>query len=155
MKKIILAALVLLTGCSNGDKDSPTVADSTIVLKCSGENFYSNKSEPGTYLIQINPNNLMQKSLYFYNWTEKRFVSPCFGRFNECQVSVNSDLITETGVMRGSNNEALILEETEINRRTGKMLTVRHEYVLDNKKTTTFKGECIKGSIPTEEPQKF
>lgn len=155
MKKIVLATLVLLAGCDSGDKNSSTASDNTIVLECSGQYIHlaTSNREAVSYLIKINPSNQFQQSLHFFNDEEKRFVSHCIGRFPECRVEVNSDLITEHGVMRDSENKLLLQELTTINRRTGEMRVVLRNRVFGDQ--LGFEGKCIKGELPTEQLQKF
>lgn len=148
-----LAVLVLLVACS--DKDSRDRQARTIVLECSGENIDLTSSErkPASFLIKIDPQNQFQQSLHFFSSDEKMFVSPCESAFPECKVSVNPDLIMETGAMRGSDNQVILAKMTDINRRTGNMRIVMSDSIHGER--TTFEGSCRKGELPIEQAQKF
>lgn len=155
MRKLFLAALVLFVGCGGGEKTSSASLGSIIVLECSGQriDLVSAKHDPASYLIKIDPNNTFNGALNFYDDNDKRFVSPCVEKFGECKVDVGSDLITESGVIMGSDSELLMLKITRINRRTGEMRVTVNSPPLEEK--LVFEGECKKGELPAEEPQKF
>ena len=152
-KVACLAILVLLTACdSKGSRDR---LSRTIVMECSGQSIdlASSEHEPASFLIKIDPQNRFQQSLHFFSSDDKMFVSPCESAFPECKVSVNPDLIAETGVMRGNENQVILAKMTDINRRTGSMRIIMTDSIHGER--TTFEGSCKKSELPDEWSQKF
>ncbi len=155
MRKITWAAFVLLAGCDSGENKLSSELSNAIVLECIGQeiDLVSSKREPASYLLKIDTSNSFHRSLYYYNWSEKRFVSSCTNKYHVCNVDVDSDLISESAILRGKDNQVLLLNLTKINRRTGKMSVVLKDRVIGEQ--LSFEGECVKGQHPIEQVQKF
>ena len=154
MKKVILTTFALLAGCDGNEKNLSTVSDNAIVLMCSGQiiDRITSKREDASYLIKLYDKPL-QQSLYYYSNDEKRFVaSACFRNYTKCQLTVDSDVIEETGTIINNENRVILMTVITINRRTGEMRTVSELSDLDS---TVFEGKCQKDTPPIEQPQKF
>lgn len=150
MKWICLLALGL-TACA---EEKVEVA-AAIVLECNGQDFdlANGSRKDASFLVKAEPDNQFDTSLNFYNWTEKRWVSPCNSRFANCAIFIGSDLITETGSTKGTDGQVLLSKMTEINRRTGVIRVTLLDQIFGER--PTFEGVCIKTEAPAEEPQKF
>lgn len=146
----------MLIGCDNKGDDKSSQRDVSIILKCSGENinYTTNERDNMSYLIKLQEVPI-QQSLLFYNDDEKRFVrSACFKNFNECQVNLDSDMITEYGVLKSLDGDGVSMTiKTTINRRTGEMRILTYDPVFKEK--VSFEGSCKKSELPIEIPQKF
>lgn len=159
MKKVILTTLALLAGCDGNAKNLSTVSDNAIVLMCSGQiiDRITSKREDASYLIKLYDKPL-QQSLYYYSNDEKRFVaSACFRNYTKCQLTVDSDVIEETGTIINNENRVILMTVITINRRTGEMRTVSEfsDSELSDSDSTVFEGTCQKDTPPIEQPQKF
>jgi hypothetical protein len=155
MKLVLLTTLFLLVGCDG--TESAERADSTIVLKCTGQEIESASSErkPTTYLIRLDPNDRFQEALHYYDFEKLTFESAnCGVGRKRCQLSVTPGVIEEHVFMIGEQNRVIPISTTHISRSTGQMRTYlpSHHGSVDQ---TTFEGNCVKSDIPAAQAQKF
>jgi hypothetical protein len=172
MKKTSLPLLLIfLSGCQMDKGSSEAHKSNSIVMQCTGEEisevdalkrqYFSDEligeiegKENYSYLIKVEDRPRLSH-LEYYSGRERRFVpSICFLQFTECQASVDSDVIFESGNLINSQNGSIMETiSTTINRRTGEMQTRRMGIVTGVNKI--FNGSCEPGKIPDETPQKF
>ena len=156
MKKLTVIAFALIAGCDTEVVSQSSKRDGPIVLECTGEKISETPKERKqvSYLIKLE-DQPVQPSLTFYSDSERRFLaSTCFRKYEKCQATLDPDMITEYGLLRSSDGgKILMTTKTFINRRTGEMRIVVSDSVYGEK--TSFEGQCTKGELPTETPQKF
>ena len=126
-----------------------------IFLACNVKGFEpSNPSADRTILLKISPNNEFQQSLYYYNYNDYRFESPCLTSGYQCSLSTGAGLFEELGVMKnGQTGEVYMQKYTRIDRVTGDIKATSSNSI--NGERILFEGKCVPSEEPTEVQTQF